>query len=182
MKQRLGLALALLGGPRLVVLDEPTNGLDPAGIVEIRELIKRLPGARHDGARLLAPARRGRAHVRPRDDHPPRPPRRRGHDRRAARQLRHVRLHRPACTPTTPSARRSLLERSGLLARAARRRPPLDHRARSTDGEQISRPLADAGIYVSELRADQRRISSRSSSRSPPTTTTRRMPQLETIA
>jgi ABC-2 type transport system ATP-binding protein len=43
MKQRLGLALALLGRPRLVVLDEPTNGLDPAGIVEIRELIKQLP-------------------------------------------------------------------------------------------------------------------------------------------
>lgn len=43
MKQRLGLALALLGSPKLVVLDEPTNGLDPAGIVEIRELIKRLP-------------------------------------------------------------------------------------------------------------------------------------------
>jgi len=43
MKQRLGLALSLMGSPRLVVLDEPTNGLDPAGIVEIRELIKRLP-------------------------------------------------------------------------------------------------------------------------------------------
>ena len=43
MKQRLGLALALLGRPHLVGLDEPTNGLDPAGIVEIRELIKRLP-------------------------------------------------------------------------------------------------------------------------------------------
>ena len=43
MKQRLGLAIALLNKPRLVVLDEPTNGLDPAGIVEIRELIKQLP-------------------------------------------------------------------------------------------------------------------------------------------
>ncbi len=43
MKQRLGLALSLMGSPRLVVLDEPTNGLDPSGIVEIRELIKRLP-------------------------------------------------------------------------------------------------------------------------------------------
>jgi ABC-2 type transport system ATP-binding protein len=47
MKQRLGIAAALLKAPRLLILDEPSNGLDPAGIRDVRELIRRLGSDGH---------------------------------------------------------------------------------------------------------------------------------------
>lgn len=53
MKQRLGLAGALLGRPPILILDEPTNGLDPSGIHEIRNLVKSLPG-RYDCTILIS--------------------------------------------------------------------------------------------------------------------------------
>jgi ABC-2 type transport system ATP-binding protein len=44
MKQRLGIAAALLPNPKILILDEPTNGLDPEGIQEVRDLLKKLAG------------------------------------------------------------------------------------------------------------------------------------------
>ena len=167
MRQRLGVARCLLADPELLILDEPTNGLDPAGILEFRQMIRALVGegrtvflsshlldevekacdaaAIIDGGRIVTSGP-----IAELDAQPP---------RRADRRLRRPRRARSSCSRERPACSRAAHAERGpacALRCAARRR-----RAGSTAASSL------AGIARLAARAGPRARSRSASSRSP---------------
>jgi ABC-2 type transport system ATP-binding protein len=150
MRQRLGLALALLGAPRLLVLDEPLNGLDPAGIQEVRALIRDLP--RRLGvtvflsSHLLSEVEHVATHV--------------GilHGGRLAAQgstaslLAGERRLRAVVTDSEPAA--ALLRERGFSVTACEKKTLLVRAASEADAIAINRILVEAGHGVSRLELE----------------------------
>jgi ABC-2 type transport system ATP-binding protein len=146
MKQRLGIAAALLKSPRLLILDEPTNGLDPAGIREIRELIRTLGGggttvflSSHllseveqvcDSVAILAHGRLITA----------------GRVRDVLAANRRVGEFRVAAPDNSTAA--SVLRRAGLSVTESADGMTVTG---TDDGSLISRTLAEGNVFVSEL-------------------------------
>ena len=129
MRQRLGIALALLADAPLLILDEPVNGLDPAGIVEIRDLLRRAGRRRSDDPRLEPPADRGRADLRPRHHRRPRPDR---GERDAPGPGRRRRTDRGSAAAGRPRRPRDAPSRGRL-------RRPAGGRSRSSSGWKAPR-------------------------------------------
>ena len=150
MKQRLGIATALLKDPALLILDEPANGLDPAGIVEVRELVRRL-GAEgrtvfvsshilseiQQTADRVAILARGRCV--------------------AAGPVREVLASRGGegliVRLRDLEAGRAALEAAGIGAAIAD--GILRVQVSTDDAERVSRTLAERRLYVTELRPDE---------------------------
>jgi ABC-2 type transport system ATP-binding protein len=149
MRQRLGLAAALLKDPALLVLDEPVNGLDPGGIREIRELLVRLGNEGRTvflSSHLLSEVEQTCDRVAIIDD---------------GRLLLSGRVDQVLADAARPSmlvglddtsSGRQILRRAGLTVEDQGQL--LRVGAAPADGAHITRLLADAGLYVNELRAD----------------------------
>jgi ABC-2 type transport system ATP-binding protein len=150
MKQRLGIAAALLKDPTLLILDEPANGLDPAGIVEVRELIRALGAEGRTvfvSSHILSEVRQVA-------------------DRVAIVARGRLVTQGPVDEVLRASGVRGLIVRvadpgAGLLALAdarigaTRDGDVLRVAGDGTDGEVVNRALAERGLYASEIRRDE---------------------------
>jgi ABC-2 type transport system ATP-binding protein len=150
MRQRLGIAAALLKDPAVMILDEPANGLDPAGIVEVRDLLRRLG---QEGRTVFVSS-----HILSEIQHTA--------DRVAI--IAHGRLVATGTVDEVLASRgaegmligvRDLDAARAVLAAAAIEATPRNGLLRvdvpPTDAELISRTLAENGLFVTELRPDE---------------------------
>jgi ABC-2 type transport system ATP-binding protein len=160
MRQRLGISFALLHRPSVVILDEPTNGLDPSGVVEVRELIA---GLAHDGTTVflsshvlteveqlcdrVAVLRRGRVVAQGRT-----------RDLLGGRERLLVRFD----TGTESRAAGTVLETAGFAIEPEPRPAQTGGDtlgwfvdAPAADGSRVARVLGEAGVFPAELSVDR---------------------------
>ena len=162
MRQRLGVAACLLGDPQLLILDEPMNGLDPAGMHDMRDMILSLVAEGRTVVLVLAPPRRGRADLRRRGHRGPGQGHPAGTDRRAAgRRVPRPpgRVLRARPSPVHPARWRPTIGAHievgqtglGITLPAGTRRDVI---------AEINRVLVDGGISVYRLQEIQASLES----------------------
>ena len=146
MKQRLGIAATLLGDPSLLILDEPTNGLDPVGIIEVRDLIRNLAA---EGRRTVILASHLLNEVEQVCDQVA--VLRRG-NLLFCGPVAGMGTHASALVRTTDDDRAATVLRETGWEIRSRSEDGLEVKAAPGREWEISRDLANAGVYVSQLR------------------------------